>query len=246
VAERVGTFEKTVYTSSAMILERNGENRSPAYRFMDTTEETFGPYSRSKLLAGKAVLQAAEEGLPVVLVAPTVPIGPGDARFTPPTRLLLNILNGKIKALYDCQLNLVDVRDVAEGHIRAEQFGKIGRIYPLAGENLTLSQLFQQVAEMTGVKVPRIKVPYLLALWFAWLSEFIAGHITQKYPLATMAGVKRAQKPLWFDKAETSDELKMHFRPPDISLFDAIQDLLQRGLIDRSIKLKNPEARPKQ
>lgn len=241
-AGSVGSLDKIVYTSSAMVLKRSPKGLSREYALLDDAVEAVGPYSRSKLLASRAVMEAAGKGLPVVIVAPTMPLGPGDFNITPPTRMLLNFLNGKTKALFNCRLNIVDVRDAAEGHVKAEEKGEFGKIYVLAGTNLTLSQLFGKIAQMTGIRFFNLGIPYFAALGFARLSEFISDHLTKKPPLASVAGVRAARKSLWFDKAETATELELAFRPLEISLFDAIRDLLERGLVSRPIRLRKPGA----
>lgn len=235
-AEAVGTFKKIVYTSSANVIKKDPYEPAKEVQFLDKLEEAIGAYSRSKLLAGWAVQRAAQEGLPIVIVVPTTPLGPGDLRLTPSTRMLLNFLHGKIKAVFDSRLNIVDVRDAAEGHVRAEEKGEAGELYLLGGTNLTLSELFAKIAEIAGLPFSHRNVPPGAALAFAWLSEFIATHITRKPPLATVAGVKLARQSFWFDNTATIQKLGISFRPLEDSLSDAIRDLKERGLVKKPIQ----------
>ena len=115
--------------------------------------------------------KAAEKGLPVVIVAPTLPVGPGDRMITPPTRMILDFLNAKIPAYLDCGFNMVDVRDVAKGHILAAEHGRSGERYILGNENLMLRELLCLIEKVTGLVMPRMRVPYWLA--------FIAGAVSE-------------------------------------------------------------------
>ncbi len=123
-------------------------------------KEMLGPYCRSKFLAEQVAFQAARDGLPVVIVAPTLPIGPGDRLITPPTRMILDFLNVKIPAYYNCRFNLADVRDIARGHILAAEYGRPGERYILGHENITLGELLQMLQEITGLSMPKLRVPY--------------------------------------------------------------------------------------
>ncbi len=131
-------------------------------------EDAVGPYCRSKLQAENEAMARARAGWPVVVANPTMPVGPGDRGMSPPSRLIRDFCRGKLPARMDCTLNLIDVRDVAEGLIRTMDRGQPGRRYLLGGENLTLVGLLGILSELTGVPVPRWSVPYPVGLAVAY------------------------------------------------------------------------------
>lgn len=224
--------QKLVYTSTESIVvgvsRRTGQaDEATAVRLQDMP----GPYCRSKFLAEQAARKAADEGLPVVIVNPTLPIGPGDDRLTPPSRMLLGYLNGDYGAYLNSAFNLIHVRDVARGHILAAEHGRVGERYMLAGENLTLRELLAMLQQLTGRKMPRARVPWLLAYGFAAVSEWIADHITHQPPTAPLTGVRLARRPMFFDNQKARRELGLEPVPIRTALQDAIADFDRRGLL---------------
>lgn len=203
-----------------------------------------GAYSRSKLLAEEAVLAAAAAGLPTLVVSPTAPLGPGDAALTPPTRLLLDLLNGRLPAYLDCMLNLADVRDIAEGHVLAAEQGTVGMRYLLGGENLRFSALAARLAAMTGLAMPRRRIPWWLAWASAAIGETLADHVTHKAPAASLNGVRLVRRPLLFDSRLARGTLGWHTRPLAQTLADAVADLARRGLVTRKMTLAPETAQP--
>ena len=195
-----------------------------------------GPYCRSKFLAEQEALKAAARGLPVVIVNPTLPVGPGDRGLTPPTEMLLLFLNGETPAYLDCTLNFVDVRDVAIGHVLAADKGRIGERYILGGENLRISQLLELLHELTGLSMLRVQVPYGLALVFAAFSEFFADHITRRPPRAPLTGVRLVRRPMAFDSSKARTELGLPQTPLHTSLADAIQWFGEQGYLRRYVR----------
>src|SRR6185369_9846487 len=153
-----------------------------------TLPDMPGPYCRSKFRAEEAAHAAAAGGMPVVIVNPTMPLGPGDATFTPPTKMILGFLNGTTPAFLGCEFNLVDARDAALGHILAAERGRIGQRYILGAENIELSQLLEELTLLTGLAMPRFRVPYGLAFVAALVSEALA-NITKRPPTAPLTGV---------------------------------------------------------
>ncbi|GAB4391167.1 MAG: NAD-dependent epimerase/dehydratase family protein [Kiloniellaceae bacterium] len=181
-----------------------------------------GPYCRSKFLAERAALRAAARGLPVVVVNPTLPVGPGDSLLTPPSRMLVELLNGRIPAYLETAFNMIDVRDVALGHLLAAEHGRAGRRYILGGENLTMTGLLAVLGELSGRPMPRRRVPYWLALAYSAAEEFIADRITGKAPRAPLTGVRLARHAMHFDNGRALTELGLRPRPLRRSLADAI------------------------
>jgi len=200
-----------------------------------TPEDMPGPYMRSKFLAEREAFAAARAGAPVVIVNPTLPVGPGDRRLTPPTRMLLGFLNGGFPAYLDFAMNMVDVRHAAFGHILAAERGRIGQRYILGGVNLTLSALIAMLAEITGRRMPRMRMPYGPALGFAMVAEFLADHITHRSPVAPLAGVRLARAPMVFDSTKAHDELGMPETNLRRALIDSVTWLQSRGLVRRRL-----------
>ena len=145
----------------------------------------------------------ARAGAPVVIVNPTMPVGPGDRGVSPPTRLIRDFCDRKLPARMDCTLNLIDVRDVAEGLILAMECGLPGRRYLLGGENLTLVGLLGILSELTGVPVPQWSVPYPLGLAVAFVSELWADRVTGRPPKATVTGVRLTRRAMHFDSSRS-------------------------------------------
>lgn len=193
-----------------------------------------GPYPRAKLLAEREAFAAAEGGQRVVVVAPTVPIGPGDRHLTPPARMLLGFLNDEYPAYLETVLNLVDVRDVAAGHIQAAEYGRSGRRYLLAGVNLPLSTLLAQLETLSGLPMTRRRIPYPVAHAAAWVGEWLADHLTHRPPTAPLTGVRLARAAARFDNHRARAELGVHFRPVEETLRAAITDYQARGLLRRA------------
>lgn len=226
--------DRVIYTSTESILA--GVRARAAGGIIDEgvdlrVKDMPGPYCRSKFLAERAALEAAADGLPVVVVNPTLPIGPGDSLLTPPSRMLLNFLNGRTPAYLETAVNMIDVRDVAQGHLLAAERGHVGRRYILGGDNLTMSGLLALLQELTGRPMPRLRIPYWVALAYGVADEFIADHFTGKAPRAPLAGVRLARRPMRFDNSRALAELGLQPRPLRHALIDAITWFDQQGML---------------
>jgi dihydroflavonol-4-reductase len=182
-----------------------------------------GPYTRSKLLAEQAALRAAQGELSVVVVNPTVPIGPYDVNLTPPTAMLATFLIGGSPAFLDCVLNLVDVRDVAAGMVLAAERGRTGERYILGGENLSLRQLLELLEQVSGRPMPKHTLPAPLALATAAIAEWIADRVTGRPPVATREGVRLALRSVPFDSRKAQRELGYSPRPVRPALTEAVR-----------------------
>ncbi len=203
--------------------------------------DAVGPYCRSKLRAENAARERARAGHPVVIANPTMPVGPGDRGLSPPTRLIRDFCRGQLPARMDCTLNLIDVRDIAEGLIRTLQKGQPGRRYLLGGENLDLRQLLGLLSELTGVPVPRWRVPYPVGLAVAVLSEFCADHLHGQPPKATVTGVRLTRRTMHFDASRSLDALGLEPRPVRESLADAVAWLSRTGEIPSARATRSSE-----
>lgn len=200
-ARRTG-IERVVYTSTVGCIgipkDGIGDEQTPV-----SIGEMKGPYKRSKFLAEKVALEFAGGGFPVVIVNPTAPVGDHDFKPTPTGKIVVDFVRGAMPAFLDTGLNVVDVRDVAAGHLAACDRGKVGERYILGAENLTLEKIFGMLAKVVGRPAPKIRIPYAVAYAAGMVSTGWAS-VTGKEPLAPLDGVKMARKKMWVrqDKAE--------------------------------------------
>jgi len=217
-----GGASRVVYVSTESILtsDHHTGGAVEAARFRE--EEMIGPYCRSKFRAEQAAFKLAEAGAPVVVCSPTLPIGPGDRNQTPPTRLAVAFCQGKIPAYLDCQVNLIDVRDAADGLVRAMQRGRPGVRYVLGGHNYRLGQWLHVLAKMVNRPPPRWSVPYPVALAIGWLSEVWADSVSHRVPMATVTGVRLTRRSLYFDSSASLAELGLTPRSVEESTRDAV------------------------
>ncbi len=192
-----------------------------------TEADAVGPYCLSKLRAEDAARQRARAGHPILIANPTMPVGPGDRGLSPPSRLIRDFAQGRIPAILNCSLNLIDVRDTARGLLHIQDRGRVGVRYLLGGANLTLSGLFERLSTLTGIPVPRNSVPFPVALCYAYFSEFWADLVTGRSPQATVTGVRLTQRTMHFDASRSLRELGLSVRPVEESLADAVDWLAE-------------------
>ncbi|MBV8842766.1 MAG: NAD-dependent epimerase/dehydratase family protein [Bryobacterales bacterium] len=204
-AARNAGVERVVYTSTVGCIgvppDGIGDEGSPVSR-----EEMAGPYKQSKFLAERAALEFASQGLPVVIVNPTAPVGDHDVKPTPTGKIVVDFVRGAMPAFLDTGLNLVDVRDVAGGHLAACERGRTGERYILGAENLTLEQIFLKLGEITGIAAPKIQIPYAVAYAAGLVSTAWAG-MSGKEPRAPLDGVRMARKKMWVSQEKAAREL---------------------------------------
>jgi dihydroflavonol-4-reductase len=214
---------RIVYTSSVATLGLRpdrlpGDETTPA-----TLAGMIGHYKRSKFLAEQAVREVvAETGLPVVIVNPAAPVGPGDARPTPTGRMVLEAARGRIPAYVDTGLNLVHVDDVAAGHVLAFERGRTGERYILGGENLPLSEILAMIADLMDRRPPRLRMSPGALMPAARIAEAIARIAGGREPLLTTDGLRMARKPMYFTSAKAERDLGYRSRPAVEALRDAI------------------------
>jgi dihydroflavonol-4-reductase len=218
LAEGVG---RIVYTSSVATL-----GHAPGGVSDETTPSTVadmvGPYKRSKFLAEAEVRRmAAEEALPVVIVNPSTPIGPGDVKPTPTGRMIVEAASGRMPAYIDTGLNLVHVEDVAQGHLLAMDKGRIGERYILGGEDLPLAEILARIARLTGRRPPSVRLPRLPLFPLAVAAEAWS-RLTGAEPFVTVDGLRMARWRMFFSSAKAEAELGYRHRPADLALADAV------------------------
>ena len=240
--------ERIVYCSTESILLGKHERTDAAFDgelAHLAPEDMPGPYTRSKLLADREAFAAARAGAPVVIVNPTLPLGPGDRKLTPPTRMLLRFLNCRTPVFLDFAMNMVDVRHAAFGHILAAERGRPGERYILAGSNVMLSELLAMLGEITGCRMPRWRLPFGLVLAISHACELVADHITHHEPIAPLDGVRLAREPMVFHATKARDALGMPETNLRRTLADAVCWMHQRGLVHRAMpKLMTVELQP--
>ena len=223
--------ERVLHTSTESILTCARHTGPIAEDIEVTVADAVGPYCRSKLLAEREAMRRACEGQPIVIANPTMPVGPGDRGLSPPTRLIRDFCRGRLPARMDCTLNLIDVRDVADGLIRTMERAEPGRRYLIGGENLTLVGLLGILSELTGRPVPRWRVPFPAGLAIAIMSELWADHVSGQPPKATVTGVRLTRRTMHFDASRSLAALGLRPRPIRASLADAVAWLAQTGEI---------------
>jgi dihydroflavonol-4-reductase len=221
--------KKVLYTSTESILTSPDSNGGAVERARFKESDMLGPYCRSKFRAEQAVFQMVDRGAPIVVVCPTLPVGPGDRQKTPPTRMTVAFCRGELPAYVECRFNLIDARDVAKGMCLAMVRGRTGIRYLLGYMNYRLSDWLHLLSEQTGQPVPRWKVPYLLALGVAWCNERWADHVSQAAPLASVTGVRLTRRTMFFDPAASLDELGLCPRPINESARDAVAWYREQG-----------------
>jgi dihydroflavonol-4-reductase len=191
-------------------------------------------YKRSKWQAEQVAIQLARNGLPVIIVNPSAPVGPRDVKPTPTGQVIVDFLNRKMPAYLDTGLNWVHVRDVAVGHILAAEKGALGERYILgnAEGNWTMQQAFAVLQELTGIPAPKTQIPYFVALSAAHMNEAISA-ITGKPPKAPLAGVRMAKYKMFFNPAKAIHELGLPQTPPRQALADAVEWFRNNGYVGK-------------
>jgi dihydroflavonol-4-reductase len=220
---------KVVYTSSVATMGFKADGTIVNEETPVTLADMIGHYKRSKFLGELEAIQAAQSGQHVMILNPTTPIGPGDAKPTPTGRIIVDFLNRKFPAYVDTGLNLVDVSEVARMHIVALERGTPGERYILGGENLTLKQILDRMSAITGLPSPKRKVPHAVAMGFAFFDETITGKIRGKEPRATVEAVRMGKKMMFASSAKAERELGFQILPVYPALRAAIDWFVAHG-----------------
>ena len=213
-AARKQGVRRVVYTSSVATMGFGSNGRGPSTDERLTDENSpvsladmIGHYKRSKFMAEQVAFEAARSGSDVVIVNPTTPIGERDVKPTPTGRIVLDFLKGKFPAYVETGLNLVDATECAHGHIQALEKGKTGERYILGGENLTLKQILDRLAAITGLKSPTVKLPYVFAFAAGVVDEMVTGRLLGREPRATVDAVRMGRKMMFVSSAKAEREL---------------------------------------
>ncbi len=229
-AARRAKVEKFVYTSTVgtIAVPRNGV--LPDESSVTSIDEMIGAYKRSKWLAEQEARKAAAAGLPVVIVNPTTPVGPGDAKPTPTGRIIVDFLNGRMPAYVDTGLNFVPVEDAAAGHLLAAERGRIGERYILGGENLTLKQALQILSQVSGRTAPRVRVPHGLAL-VAGYADAVLSRLLGREPQIPLEGVRMSRHSMFVNTERARVELGFACGPLTAAFERAVRWYESRGYV---------------
>src|SRR5208337_3164453 len=187
---REASVPRVVYTSSVATMHFRTDGLVINEDTPVSLSDMVGHYKRSKFLAEQEAIRAAEAGQQVIILNPTTPIGPNDAKPTPTGRIFVDFLNHKFPAYVDTGLNLVDVSEVAHTHLTALTKGRPGRRYILGGENLTLKQILDKMSAITGIAATTARIPFPVAFAYAFLDEWVAGRMLGREPRATLDQVR--------------------------------------------------------
>ncbi len=230
-AERAAVA-RIVYTSSVATVGIPA-NGSPGNEDTPVAlTDMIGHYKRSKFLAEQLVRERAHGGLPIVIVNPSTPIGPGDVKPTPTGQIVLDAARGRTPAFVDTGLNVAHVDDIAAGHLQAFERGRIGERYILGGEDMSLRDILALIAGLVGRRAPRIQLPHSLVLPIAYLAEAFA-RLSGGSTRITVEGVRMARKRMFFSSAKAARELGYHWRPPRAAFEDALRWFQAQGYLDR-------------
>jgi dihydroflavonol-4-reductase len=192
-------------------------------------EQMIGHYKRSKYLGEQVAIEAARSGQHVMILNPTTPVGTDDAKPTPSGRIIVDFLNKRFPAYVDTGLNLVDVGEVARMHVVALERGTPGERYILGGENLTLKQILDKMAAISGLPSPTVRVPHAVAMGFAFFDETLMGKILKKEPRATVEAVRMGKKKMFASSVKAERDLGLKQVPVEASLRAAMEWFVEHG-----------------
>ena len=223
--------ERVVYTSTVGAL---GLDRTGAAADEETPVELadmIGHYKRSKYQAERVAEEWVNKGLPLVIVNPSTPVGELDIKPTATGKMIVDFLNGRMNAYVDTGLNLIDVRDVAAGHILAAEKGRVGEKYILGNQNLTLKQIFDLLAGITGVPSPRVKLPHWVPFALSVLDTAVA-RLGRRQPRLPLDAVKLSRYKMFFDAGKAVRELNLPQTPVVQALERAVEWFEQNGYVN--------------
>jgi dihydroflavonol-4-reductase len=196
-----------------------------------TLSNMIGDYKRSKFMAEQLVIEAARAGQDAVMVNPTTPIGERDINPTPTGQIIVDFLKRKFPAYVDTGLNLLDVRDCAEGHLLALEKARPGERYILGGENLTLKQILDKLGAITGLPSPKIELPYAVAYATGVVDTLVTGKIRKREPRVTLDAVRMGRKKMFVSSAKAERELGWSAGPVDNALRRAVDWFRSNGYV---------------
>ncbi|MCL2877427.1 MAG: NAD-dependent epimerase/dehydratase family protein [Acidobacteria bacterium] len=213
---------KVVYTSSVGTIGMRHDGVPADEASPVGLDDMIGHYKRSKFMAEQVAFEFANSGLPVVIVNPTTPIGSADLKPTPTGKIIQDFIRGRLPAYVDTGLNLVSVEDVAEGHLLAEDKGRVGERYILGGENWSLKEILEALAEICNRRVPRVRLPWAVAWIAGCVENFVTGTIFRREPNIPLEGVRMSRHKMYVSSEKARGELGFNPRPVNESLREAV------------------------
>jgi dihydroflavonol-4-reductase len=235
-AARQTGVQRVVYTSSIAALGLN-KDRSPATETTPVSlKDMIGSYKRSKYLAERVAVQFAGEGLPVVIVNPSAPVGVGDFKPTRTGQMIVDFLKGRMFGYVDTGLNIVDVDDVANGHLLAAESGRVGERYILGGENMTLKQLLDTLADISGLPQVRLHIAHSVALAWAYLDTGLAHICPRHTPTATPETVLLSRRYEYYESSKAKKELGYSPKPAYQALSKAVDWYRLNGYVSANTR----------
>ena len=235
-AQQAGV-RRVIYTSSVATMGFGYDGKPCDEQSPVSLADMIGHYKRSKFLAEQVAIEAGKQGANVVLVNPTAPIGEQDIKPTPTGRIVLDFLKHGFPAYVETGLNLVDVREVARGHLAAMEKAMPGERYILGGENLTLKQVLDKLGVITGIPSPKVKLPYAVAFVSAVCDQTFTGMLLRREPRVTVDAVRMGKKRMWASSAKAERDLGWRTVPVDDALRRACEWFVQHGYADAPPKL---------
>lgn len=232
-AAGVAGIRRIVYTSSVAAVGRpcvNGHLGVGQEELDPTPDQLVGPYKRSKFASDLLARDFARQGLPVVVVNPSTPIGSGDIKPTPTGKMIVDFLNGRMPAYVATGLNFVDVEDVAAGHWLAAERGGIGERYILGNKNMTLKEFLETLARIAGRPAPRFRIPYAVA-WVAGALSTGLSYVTRREPAVPLDGVRMAHEPMYYDASKAVRELGLPQTPIEEAVQKAVSWFRENGYV---------------
>jgi dihydroflavonol-4-reductase len=226
-------IERVVYTSTVGALGLHDDGTPANEETPVSLDDMIGHYKRSKFLAEAEVRNWAARGLAVVIVNPSTPVGELDIKPTPTGKIIVDFLKGKMFGYVDTGMNLIDVRDCAEGHILAAERGRLGERYILGGTNLTLKEMFDALARVTSMPSPRMRVPHWVAETYARLENFWAINVARREPDVPVESVQMSRHRMWFDSGKAARELGLSQAPIENALSRAVEWFKEHGYVTR-------------
>jgi dihydroflavonol-4-reductase len=222
--------KRFVHTSSVAAIGVPSQNTIGTEETETTLEELVSDYKKSKYLAEQAALRAAREGQDVVIVNPSTPIGARDVKPTPTGEIILRFLQDRMPAYVHTGLNLIDVEDVARGHILAWQRGRTGERYILGNRNLSLKETLEILASITGKRAPRIAIPHSIPLAVAFIDEMILARLGKK-PQISYYAAQMSRKAMYYDSSKAVRELGLPQTPIETAMEKAVSWFEENGYL---------------
>ena len=231
-AAQASGVRRVIYTSSVATMGFTSEGHIATEETPVSLRDMVGHYKRSKFMAEQVALKAGRKGANVVVVNPSTPIGEYDIKPTPTGRIIVDFLKRKFPAYVDTGLNLADVKEVARGHLLAMEKARPGERYILGGENLTLKQILDRLAALTGLPAPKMKVPHAVAMGFAVFDQLFTGMMMGKEPRATVDAVRMGRKKMFASSAKAERELGYRLLPVEDALRRAVEWFQAHGYVE--------------